>query len=300
MRVKEGASTVHAFLRAVGFSRLRTKKELDRLIMNIVQNPTEKVIKPAGDDTFFVQIYREFGPDFGISVVGECDAEGVFSMEYYFPYIKGDLMSGESNVQAERHAAHESYAGVCEDANIGVAIIFYLNNPGEFRDYFEKYRTCRLPDEVYFSGLSNQACVLLEVNRKLAVPSNSVQSKAERNKMIMAAKAGDRKAIESLTMEDMDTYTMISRRIKTEDVYSIVESYFMPYGIESDQYSILGTILDVHTVTNQLTGEELYRITVNCNELVMPILIHKEDLYGEPELGRRLKASVWLQGSLSY
>lgn len=288
---------MHAFLRAVGICHLQTKRELDQLIMEIVQNPTEKYITPVGSDTYFVQVSRDLGPGFGISVVGECDSEGIFSMDYYFPYLKGDIVSREENVQAEGHAAHESYAGVCEDANIGVAIIFYLNNPGVCREYCEKYKSYRLPDEVYFSALSNQARVLLEVTKKQTVPSNRTEQKIERNKLIVAAKAGDKKAIETLTMEDMDLYSMISKRIKREDVYSIVESYFMPYGIESDQYSILGTILDVSVVTNQMTGDELYRIVVDCNELVLPILIHKEDLYGEPEIGRRLKAAIWLQGS---
>ena len=45
-------------------------------------------------------------------------------------------------------------------------------------------------------------------------------------------------AIENLTLEDIDTYSMLSRRIANEDILSIVDSYFMPYGIESDQYSI--------------------------------------------------------------
>ena len=46
--------------------------------------------------------------------------------------------------------------------------------------------------------------------------------------------------MESLTMEDIDMYTMISRRIQHEDVYSIVDTYLMPYGIECDQYSLMG------------------------------------------------------------
>ena len=45
--------------------------------------------------------------------------------------------------------------------------------------------------------------------------------------------------MESLTMEDIDIYTMISRRIRHEDVYSIVDSYLMPYGIECDQYNLM-------------------------------------------------------------
>lgn len=287
---------MHAFLKAIGIRHLNTKKELDQMITEVVQNPTDKVIMPLGADSYFVQVYREMGPGFGVSVVGECDSNGVFSMDYYFPYIKGDVASKEENVQAEGHAAHESYAGVCEDPNVGVAVIYYMNNPAICKEYCEKRKNYQLPDEVYFSALSNHGKVLLDVQKTQVVPQSTRENKTERNKMIMAAKAGDQQAIESLTMQDMDTYSMINRRIKCEDVYSIVETYFMPYGIESDQYSILGTILDVEVVHNQMTGEQLYRIIVECNQLVMPIIIHKDDLYGEPQIGRRLKAAIWLQG----
>ena len=43
------------------------------------------------------------------------------------------------------------------------------------------------------------------------------------------------------------------------DVYKrqIVDSYFMPYGIESDQYAILGEILDCRLEQNNLTGENV-------------------------------------------
>ena len=47
-----------------------------------------------------------------------------------------------------------------------------------------------------------------------------------------AAREGDEEAMESLTLEDIDTYSMISKRIMTEDILSIVDTYFMPYGID--------------------------------------------------------------------
>ena len=34
----------------------------------------------------------------------------------------------------------------------------------------------------------------------------------------------------------IDLYSKVSRRLVKEDVYSIVESCFMPFGIECDQY----------------------------------------------------------------
>ena len=55
----------------------------------------------------------------------------------------------------------------------------------------------------------------------------------------MAAKEGNEDAINTLTLMDFDTYSMVTRRIQTEDVYSIVETSFIPFGSESDNYTIL-------------------------------------------------------------
>ena len=60
---------------------------------------------------------------------------------------------------------------------------------------------------------------------------------------------------------------MLSRRITHEDVLSIVDSYFMPYGIESDQYAILGEILDCRLEQNNLTGENVWVLDICCNEM---------------------------------
>ena len=74
----------------------------------------------------------------------------------------------------------------------------------------------------------------------------------------------------------------------------------MPYGVECDLYSILGEIEDFELVENSLTGEEVYVITLNCNELLFDIAINKQDILGEPKIGRRFKGSVWLQGKINF
>ena len=106
--------------------------------------------------------------------------------------------------------------------------------------------------------------------------------------------------MESLTMEDMDTYSMISERIVTDDVFTIVDSYFMPYGIECDQYNIIGEILDIMSFKNILTGEDIYQMTVESNDMQFDICINKNDLLGEPKVGRRFKGLIWLQGQLHF
>ena len=110
---------------------------------------------------------------------------------------------------------------------------------------------------------------------------------------------GNQEAIDSLTIDDIDMYTMISRRAKTEDIYSIVESSFIPYGSESDNYTIIGTILDYKLVTNRMSGEQVYCLRIDCNDLTYEVCINKFDLLGEPKRGRRFKGNIWMQGHVS-
>ena len=98
----------------------------------------------------------------------------------------------------------------------------------------------------------------------------------------------------------MDTYTTISRRIQKEDVFSLVDTYFMPFGVECDQYSILGEIAECNLIKNTLTGEDIYLMAISCNDVVFDLCINKEDVYGEPAVGRRFKGSIWMQGYINF
>ena len=121
-----------------------------------------------------------------------------------------------------------------------------------------------------------------------------------RNKLIAAARKGDEDALETLTLEDMDIYTSISKKIHKEDIFSLVDTYFMPYGVECDQYSVLGEIMTCKKVQNQITGEEIYLMTISCNELTFDVCINIIDIFGEPKAGRRFKGIVWLQGYINF
>ena len=74
----------------------------------------------------------------------------------------------------------------------------------------------------------------------------------------------------------------------------------MPYGVECEQYSDLGEIVSCRLVKNVLTEEEVYQMMLLCNEVKIAICINKGDLLGEPEVGRRFKGNIWLQGTIIY
>jgi hypothetical protein len=74
----------------------------------------------------------------------------------------------------------------------------------------------------------------------------------------------------------------------------------MPYGVECDQYSILGEILECEKVTNNVSGENIWKFVLNVNDLVMDVCINELDLLGEPAVGRRFKGVIWMQGMVLH
>ena len=126
------------------------------------------------------------------------------------------------------------------------------------------------------------------------------KSSITRARLLNAARKGDEEAIESLTLDDMDTYTAISKKIQKEDVFSLVDTSFMPYGVECDHYSILAEIIDYSKIKNKITGEKIYLMTLNCNDMIFDMCINQDDLYGEPAVGRRFKGIIWMQGYINF
>ena len=129
----------------------------------------------------------------------------------------------------------------------------------------------------------------------------SEQEASDNRKMLLnAARNGDQTAIETLTLDDIDIYSQVSRRLEKEDVFSIVDTYFMPYGVECDLYSIMGEILAVRRRKNAATGIELYQMKLNVNELQFDVCVPVAEVMGEPEIGRRFKGTIWLQGCINF
>lgn len=298
--MKEGETTLHSFLRTIGFSDLKKKKEIDELIQEIINQPDRKMISEDADGTILAELSKDFGEFIGISVRGEYTEDKIFNPDYYFPYFLGDGISTEEIIDIEKHAEKESYAGVCDEVRIGVTLIFYLQNMIEYLNKENNNKEKKVFVKTTLSALSNFGKILLPIKKSEDESKNNDVSVRERNHLIAAAREGDEDAIESLTLEDIDTYSMLSRRIINEDVLSIVNSYFMPYGIESDQYSILGEILDCQEIVNNKTSEEIFVLKINSNDLIFDLCINKKDLYGIPAIGRRFKGIIWMQGSLNY
>lgn len=289
---------MHNFLRSIGFKNLIKKKDLDILIGDIIKNPDKKVITEDAKGNVFAELSKQYGEYIGIAVRGEY-VEEEFQMDYYYPYFVGSGVSTEEKVEIEKRSDREAYAGVCDEVRLGVTLIFYLQNVIEYLQEAGGIAR-KIPANTTLSALSTGGKIIFPVYKNESQIKKGENYSQKRSHLIAAARDGDEEAIESLTLEDIDTYSMISRRVMKEDILSIVDTYFMPYGIESDQYSIMGEILNYDTIENSVTSEKCYILTVDSNNLVFDVCINESDLLGEPAVGRRFKGNIWMQGQINY
>lgn len=290
---------MHEYLRAVGFSEIKDKEQLNCLLQMTEESYQSERTSGSRNGIDFSERKKEFAPGMGIVLRGEYDEKENYQRGYYFPYFQGKQEKLYDSVTVERHAEKESYAGVCDDLSLGVSIIFYVQNVADLLNEKRLNQLSSCTATLRFTGLSISGKILLPVIKGMTEEENS-DAVLQRTKLIQAARDGDEEAIENLTLEDMDTYSMISRRIANEDVFSIVSTYFMPYGVECDHYSILGEILECRKVENSLTEEQIYVLTVESHDLVFEVCINQKDLLGEPQVGRRFKGVIWLQGEMIF
>ncbi len=289
---------MHRFLRAIGFRNINSRQDMDKLL-GIIMNEPDRQKKMEQDGRIYTEMSKDFGHNMGITIRGDYDKLGFFHLEHHFPYCTCNLYTATEDIVVNKRVDTDAYTGMCDDMRMGISLIFYLQNAVD-------YVTLKTPDntpckaKLSLSGLALSGTIILGVERS----EQSIQRKNHetriKNQLIKQAKNGDQDAIDSLTVDEIDLSSRIAKRIKTEDLYSLVETSFVPYGSESDNYSLLGIIVNWSLVTNSYTHEEIYHMLVNCNGIVITVCINKKDLLGTPMIGCRFKGIIWMQGYVDF
>lgn len=298
---------MHLYLKAVGLGSINTRREYDKLIRQIIKESIEKstvmysdIPYLPGDKVFPAQIKHYFNKVCGISLNGFYDPKRKsFKLDYVFPFLDGSVESYESEVSIGRKTEREAFNALCDEPGRGIALIFHLSNPIDY--LMSKPIMADFNDKtVRIAAMANEGTVLLPVNKSEHQIDKCRAATAARNNLINLAKKGDTAAIDNLTIEDLDTYTDIYKRMHNEDVFTIVDSSFMPSGFECDSYSVVGNIVESRMLSNNYTGEDVYVMTLECNDIVFDMCINARDLIGEPADGRRFKGRIWLQGQVEF
>ena len=291
---------MHQYLKAIGFENIRTKNDLRNILDDVQNRFTHQTIVSYRPGEDFCEIRKDYGQCIGISLCGRLDENEILDPDYYFPYFQGSGISTYAEISVERKIEKEQYVGMCEDVKIGISLIFTLQNGIEYMRERQAGFTANLTTSVTLSGLALSGTVLLPVIKDEKKLKSEREASDNRKMLLNAARNGDQMAIETLTLDDIDTYSQVSRRLAKEDVFSIVDTYFMPDGIECDLYSIMREILAVRKRKNTMTGVEVYQMKLNVNELQFDVCVPVNSVMGEPEMGRRFKGTIWLQGYINF
>ncbi len=288
---------MHSYLRSIGFSKITRDRDIFPFLQMTIDTPDLRDSYEKPDGEVFFELKKEFGPRIGIAVCGSYLEDHAFHVEYFYPYFYGEYESENEEIEVDRHADKNSYAAVCDDPRLGITLIYYVQNISEV--YRATSGGMYLPKGTsVLSALSIDGKIILPVEQPEASASTEIDRMISRSNLFSAARDGEAKAIENLTMEDMDLYSILSGRLVDEDLLSIIETSMMPFGIESDQYAVVGEIFDISYIKNLITGEMMFVLSINAKDIIYEVCINESDLLGEPQVGRRFKGKIWLQGSI--
>lgn len=292
---------MHRFLRTVGFSAYQKKHKIEDLMRNLVEEALPEQIRKIqlDEETNLCEIRSEVASGIGVAIYGEMDETGEVRPEYYVPYIVSQDLSSNADCSIQRHTDRETYAGLLDEYRVGISLIYYLENVMEYRERKMAKKSTQV-ESVNLAGLSVKGKILLPIKKTAKQKEMAKVASKERNNLLEAAKNGNEEAMETLTIEDIDLYSQVSRRVLKEDIYSIIDSCFMPCGIECDQYSIIGDIQELQVLKNRITGEDIYEMKIECNDMIFHVAINKQDLIGEPQVGRRFKGQIWMIGTAKF
>lgn len=154
-------------------------------------------------DCDFCEFVREYGIGIGVKSCGEINGWDEFEREYYFPYFEGSGITSYADVVVEKKIDQEAYLGVCEDARVGVSIIFQLQNNVEYMKEYQLQTLGTRSTSVTLAGLANRGKILLPIVKNEAVQQAQQEEAHNRMMLLSAARQGDSQALESLTLDDI-------------------------------------------------------------------------------------------------
>jgi len=287
------------YLRAVGFSEW-DEKDLAKLQKDVIAD---------ADKTFEVQIsegkgkYVEFHKyvtdDCGVVVRGIVNPEGIVEVEYFAPFAEADY-DLDVNYYSVEHINHEPIVTFKDRRNSNNLSFLQHTCGGMLHDievFKDKGTDTEQAKEINIAGLSIYGVVLLNVHREDGEDLLKKDTSHQKN-FVIKAKEGEKGSIELLATYEDSFFEIVAERLKTDDLFTVLESYFLP--VETDEegltYEFLGTIEKMERSLNKFSDELVYKLSIDAAGTKLPIFINRCDVLGLPIVGMRLFGACKLQG----
>ena len=94
---------MHQYLRAIGFSQIKTKKELRELLNTVVTGCDTLNTIETDRNSAIIEYTKQFAGPCGICLRGEVEEDKNLVLDYYYPILNPSIASTAEELSVERH-----------------------------------------------------------------------------------------------------------------------------------------------------------------------------------------------------
>lgn len=286
------------YIRALGFGAYDTKEKAEDLVADIIKDPTDRVVWNGDKDEQHIEYYKEYGEDYGLVVRGTVSEDDELNVHSLLPYALGAHKTDIHEVDVVKQTDQEIYHGFCEELDSGTPISFFLQNMVDYKEA-EKHEDAYIND-IRLSAYCVEGTIILPIDKDETDVLLEEEEEKIRKELLEQARKGDEEAMAILDDEAYEASEILQERLQNEDILSVLEGFFVPVGDHDDIYSFLGNIEAIQEITNDLTGEKLFRLKIQCMSISIDVFINEEDLVGYPTVGMRFKGTSWVHGTVDF
>ena len=284
------------FLRAIGFSNIDNEEKLENLFSEVIDNCDKHSVISLDENTGLVEYLKFFGEGIGITLKGTTTEEKELTIEDWCPYTTNANEFSIINTEAHKIDNFDIMVE-CEDSENGNELTFSLQNTNDFLIYENS--------EVFISNASlsaysNSGKILLPIFKN---DNDLIMEKQEEDsfkKLLDLSRAGDNNAIQTLELQKSQCHDSLLERLDNEDLFSIIDSCFIPVDTLHSEYNILGNILETKNIINTSTNEEVTCMNIETLGTILNLYINSKDLEGLPSRNMRFYGSCCLSGYVSF
>ena len=275
------------YFRAVGFSGLQAGKQLDTLIRISFDTCESKYATGLDPDDISLDCFKYFGKGIGLGLSGKMNKNKSVVLQKYFPFAESNYHINAANAEMENVE------------NDHLIMFFDKKTYNQFVAKLQKHPS--LPKKikkVSVTALSAKGKILLPLAKDTPRAFTNKQDAKKTMALLRKINAGDMRAKKRLDDCFDEAFESLRSRMRKDDFFSIVESYFQPNDESEFSYDILADIIGVETVTNSMTDEKLYSMALDVTGTKIQAYINHNDLSGMPMPGMRFWGVCALNGTV--
>ncbi len=279
---------MYHFFRSIGFSRIIAESQQKILSERILDNPDYRYIMSKNVNHIFIDFYKEFGENMGVSLKGTMTEKDDIIIQNIKPYFFSNNILDIHKISIED--VDGDYLAQCQKSDCNLKFNFYIQNK---LDHIGIDKNKMNDFKVNIVGLSKGGKIILPLNKGQHLTGDLYDPKAFNFKANIANRSKD-----GLFPKFKESKESTLNRLSNKNFLSLVETYFLPCKHSKTNYFVLGNIESHKILRNSETNEKLYLLKLSVTGINLEVCINAKDLYGIPMPGMRFMGNAWLQGKL--